>query len=107
MTNSERTALSPPDFCLNHCWRNGTNGILEEGSGTQSDATNPLLLGTTDPRFVNEATPDLHLRADSPAIDAGTPIAGLTFNGAAPDLGAFETGAGGKIPAPVNLRLAN
>ena len=25
MTNSERTALSPPDFCLNHCPSSGAN----------------------------------------------------------------------------------
>jgi hypothetical protein len=27
MTNSERTALSPPDFCLNHCLKTDTYGF--------------------------------------------------------------------------------
>jgi hypothetical protein len=27
MTNSELTALSPPDFCLNHCWEMGDKKV--------------------------------------------------------------------------------
>jgi hypothetical protein len=34
----------------------------------------------------------LSLKPGSAAIDAGTPLAGFRFNGAAPDLGAYETG---------------
>jgi chitodextrinase len=47
-----------------------------------------------DPLFVNEATKDFHLRPGSPAIDRGVVITGIPFNGDAPDLGAYETGAG-------------
>jgi nitrous oxidase accessory protein NosD len=48
-----------------------------------------------DPRFVDAATHDLHLAADSPAIDAGVAIEGLVeaHEGAAPDLGRWETPA--------------
>jgi hypothetical protein len=50
-----------------------------------------------DPNFVDSATDDLSVRADSPAIDQGIDLgydrnAELTgdFNGSAPDLGAIE-----------------
>ena len=45
-----------------------------------------------DPLFVSEVTPDLHLQATSPVIDDGVIIAGVEYEGAAPDLGAFEGG---------------
>ena len=44
-----------------------------------------------DPRFTNAAIFDFTLEANSPAIDAGANV-GLTFKGAAPDLGAQELG---------------
>jgi Right handed beta helix region len=55
----------------------------------------------SDPRFVNAALADFHLRADSPAVDAGTAafVPAADFDGkprplgAAVDLGAFEDGA--------------
>jgi len=34
----------------------------------------------------------MHLAAASKLIDKGTKVAGITYNGTAPDLGAFETG---------------
>jgi parallel beta-helix repeat protein len=45
-----------------------------------------------DPLFANLAGQDFHLSPGSPALDAGTPIAGVTdgFLGAAPDAGAYE-----------------
>ncbi len=45
-----------------------------------------------DPLFVNLAGQDFHVNPGSPALDAGTPIAGVTdgFLGAAPDAGAYE-----------------
>ncbi|MBW2528867.1 MAG: right-handed parallel beta-helix repeat-containing protein [Deltaproteobacteria bacterium] len=53
---------------------------------------------TTDPRFVDSAAGDLHLQADSPAIDAGIAIDGLVDDfdgtarpqGSAVDIGAYE-----------------
>ena len=47
-----------------------------------------------NPLFTNLAGLDFHLQAGSPAIDAGTPIAGVTdgYHGAAPDAGAYESG---------------
>ena len=51
----------------------------------------------SDPLFVSTATPDLHLRAGSPAINEGTSVSltqdydGYTVpRGAAPDIGAYE-----------------
>ncbi|HEX5925464.1 MAG TPA: choice-of-anchor Q domain-containing protein [Baekduia sp.] len=67
-------------------------GVITEGTGNQS----------ADPRFVNPGTGDFHLRAGSPAIDAGTSRgAALALDldghpraqGAALDLGAYETPA--------------
>jgi hypothetical protein len=50
----------------------------------------------TPPRLANPSTGDLTLPADSPLIDAGTPVPNLSarpgqdYSGRAPDLGAFE-----------------
>jgi hypothetical protein len=43
-----------------------------------------------DPLFTNAGAFDFSLQTGSPAIDAGRPIAGVSFRGAAPDLGAVE-----------------
>jgi parallel beta-helix repeat protein len=45
-----------------------------------------------NPRFVNSASRDYRIRADSPAIDRGRVISGVTdgFRGTAPDIGRFE-----------------
>jgi hypothetical protein len=56
--------------------------------------TNNLFMGT-DPKF-NRATPsDFTLKPDSPAVDAGIKIPGITdgYVGKAPDIGAYELGA--------------
>jgi len=47
---------------------------------------------TGDPRFVDPANDDYHLRSDSPAVDAGRVISGITdgYRGSAPDMGRFE-----------------
>jgi len=67
-------------------------GIITEGTGNQS----------ADPRFVNPGAGDYHLRAGSPAIDAGSAQARALpadldgrprAQGAALDLGAYETSA--------------
>jgi parallel beta-helix repeat protein len=45
-----------------------------------------------DPRFVDAAARDYRLGADSPAVDAGIPVAGVndSYSGAAPDIGRYE-----------------
>jgi hypothetical protein len=68
--------------------------------GSQSDSCG-LALGPgdkiTDPRFIDYAKQDLHLKADSPAINAGFDIGrAVDFNGTpvpqgrAPDIGTHE-----------------
>lgn len=49
-------------------------------------------LSQTDPRYAGGELPYPYygLRADSPAINAGTKLPGLTYSGAAPDIGAYE-----------------
>lgn len=51
----------------NICWKNGTDGITEEGTAT---VTQSNLFGT-DPKFVDATNGDFHIRPDSPAIAAG------------------------------------
>lgn len=46
-----------------------------------------------DPRFVDEANRLFTLQPGSPAIDRGMVISGVHFQGAAPDIGAFEVSA--------------
>ena len=85
----------------NICWQNNSDSVINNGAG---NAISNNLLGT-NPLFVNAAGDDFHLQSGSPAIDAGVVMPGLSFNGSAPDLGAFEMGTGGQLPAPRNLRL--
>jgi hypothetical protein len=86
----------------NICWQNSNDAVtVGNGAGNIIDRN---LLGQ-NPLFVNAAGGDFHLQNGSLAIDAGVVISGLLFNGSAPDLGALETGAGGQLPAPTNLRL--
>ncbi len=78
--------------------QNDHNLYFGNGSGT----CNPCMLGTgslqSDPLFVNAAGDDFTLQAASPAINAGTPLgvdrngaAAGDFNGAAPDMGYWES----------------
>jgi predicted outer membrane repeat protein len=55
------------------------------------DATGSHNLNNLDPLFENVGQRDFHLKANSPCIDAGLDI-GLPYNGAAPDLGCYESG---------------
>ena len=82
--------------------------ILDQGSGTiycPGEKPDCNVTGV-DPRFVNASAADFRLQASSPAIQAGVPMAGLTYTGASPDAGALEAGSGVQpLPAPRNLRL--
>ena len=73
---------------------------------------------TSDPLFASTNTATLnwwHLQPSSPAIDGGVVVndpnastggwSQLTYNGSAPDIGAFEyPGTGTELPPPTNLR---
>ena len=67
-----------------------TGSVLMDASPTQQ--TNTWNLGITNPQFVSTDPVNanfLRLSAGSPAIDVGTDV-GLSYNGSAPDLGAYE-----------------
>jgi len=64
--------------------------------------------GVDDPRNADGSLPDLDflkLRSDSPLIDAGVEV-GLSYNGDAPDLGAFES-SGTTTPPSCNPTCSN
>jgi hypothetical protein len=70
-----------------------TNSWLPGFTVTSDDFQSIDPSAATSPRKPDGSLPDItfmHLAAGSDLIDAGTDI-GLPFNGAAPDLGAFET----------------
>jgi hypothetical protein len=63
----------------------------------------------TDPKFNNASASDFTLQPDSPAVDMGIPIPGITegFVGNAPDIRAYERGAaiwkaGSNLTTPSN-----
>jgi parallel beta-helix repeat protein len=66
--------------------RGNTDSLAEFRSWTGYDAHGVQ----ADPRFVDRATHDYHLRIGSPAIDRGAPVLAGTFVGTAPDIGRFE-----------------
>jgi hypothetical protein len=76
--------------------------IGDDGSGTIQDHN----LTNVDPLFVNAAAHDFHLKAGSPAIDAGVALSDVPSDisgkvrpvGAAYDLGAYEYG--NVVPTP-------
>ena len=99
--------VSTLDIKNNILYKNDHNGISTVGAtgsgvvinnnsfymntGVAYDIT-PFSIGTgnitSDPSLVSET--DYHLKSGSPCINAGTDVS-LPYNGAAPDLGAFET----------------
>ena len=62
-------------------------------------------LTSIDPGFVDAGSKDFRLKPGSPAIDSGAATPGMTHNGIAPDLGAYEFGTTTSLPAPRNLRV--
>jgi parallel beta-helix repeat protein len=68
--------------------RGNTDSLAEFRSWTGYDAHGVQ----ADPRFVDRAKHDYHLRTGSPAIDAGAAVLGSAFIGKAPDIGRFEVG---------------
>jgi parallel beta-helix repeat protein len=80
----------------NICYQNGSDAVK---GGSSGNAMSNNLLGT-NPMFVNAAGGDFHLQAGSPAIDAGMPMPNMPYKGAAPDIGAMESGDGGTPPSP-------
>jgi hypothetical protein len=96
-----------------------TNVIVDSGLEAKnnifaSDSTLPTtnaannVFSATDPRFTDAANGDFTLRADSPALDQGTVIVGITekFVGAAPDIGAYERGAIKWRPGAIDITAA-
>jgi hypothetical protein len=72
-----------------------TNSWSTGFSETNSDFQSVDTAGVRGPRQSDGSLPDIpfmHLAGASKLIDKGTKVAGITYNGAAPDLGAFETG---------------
>ncbi|MEF8856363.1 MAG: right-handed parallel beta-helix repeat-containing protein [Haloarculaceae archaeon] len=78
---------------VQHVLRNNISSQGEVTLGSAVDhAYNTWNLGITSPSFesIDPSSSDfLRLASDSPAIDAGTDV-GLSFDGEAPDLGAYE-----------------
>ena len=66
--------------------RGNTDSLAEFRSWTGYDLHGLL----ADPRFVDRAAHDYHLRTGSPAIDRGAVVLADGFSGKAPDIGRFE-----------------
>ena len=54
---------------------------------------------SAEPQFINAVAGDYHVNKASPCVDRGVVLAGINenYSGAAPDIGAYETGATGNI----------
>jgi len=96
------TSLTSALDCVAGAWNitaldadhNGWFGDLTQQQSCSLDCTGDICGGndTTgpDPGFIDWTAGNFRLSPGSPAIDRGTNV-GLPFNGAAPDLGAYET----------------
>jgi hypothetical protein len=71
------------------------NNIFAASQRIDAGQQSNNLFMETDPKFNNASASDFTLQLDSPAIDMGIPISGITegFVGKAPDIGAYERGA--------------
>jgi hypothetical protein len=87
-----------------------TNVVVDHNLSDKAINTMPCPVGvtfannltSTSPGFVSAGTDDYRLAAGSAAIDAGVAIAGVAYNGAAPDIGADEfPGQGGDSSPPL------
>jgi hypothetical protein len=60
----------------------------------QTVARGNNITGGTDPKYVDAANHDYRIAVDSPAVDMGSVIPGITdgYSGNAPDIGAYEYG---------------
>ena len=106
------TTATVPTFATNDVWNTGTGGRYG-GNCSTGDAPTDL---NVDPVFADPVWDDVHLRADSPLIDAGTADAGVTTDidgdarpfdgdesgGAQIDIGADES----TDPLLIDARLA-
>ena len=98
-----------------NCYHSTGGTVVAYGGKTYTSVTlstfEPTAVGG-DPKFVNAASQDLRLLANSPCIDAGV-VLGFTsdFAGAAVpsgngvDIGAFEQQATAPLLAPRNLHI--
>lgn len=88
--HSDAKELEEGVFEFRNCISVGNNTALDT-EGTD-DRYNSWNLGIEDPQFVSEDVDDelfLHLREDSPAVDAGVDVE-YEYGGTAPDLGMFD-----------------
>lgn len=72
------------------------NNILRSNAGGDLTIEGDAIASsnmTADPMFTDPGSADFTLQAGSPAIDAGEFLDGISYTGAAPDLGAEEYGA--------------
>ncbi|HLM01380.1 MAG TPA: FG-GAP-like repeat-containing protein [Pyrinomonadaceae bacterium] len=92
-------ASNRPFFAVYRKPSAGGNYVYDTPAAAQ--AANPTWTNNRrdNPLFTNPAANDYSLQAGSPMIDQGRIIPGVVYNGAAPDLGAFETG-GMAPPSP-------
>ena len=73
--------------------RRAVNGDNSYYTMAQAQSSLPGVVANlqTDPLFMNAAGHDFRLQSSSPAIGAGWAIPGVSYLGAAPDLGEFES----------------
>lgn len=89
--------ISQPSYGLDAFGDRVQNNIAVDGmpsGATDIGAFYGNNLSSGDPKYVDPATHDLRPQPGSPAIDAGTPVRGVTdgYQGSAPDIGAYESG---------------
>lgn len=70
------------------------HSINYPNSDGYAQGNNLFILGGQDPKFVDPSQFDFRIQEDSPAVDGGMVISGITdgYSGSAPDIGAYELG---------------